>query len=421
MKKTALFTLLLFLSALTAIPINTFSDTGEKRNYILWDAAITDYIKQDLWQASLAYDAGHSLMVPMHAAFSLNEQAWQLQFADLFRRFTKNMKNYAIAENERLSKLHFLYLGSCYLNLSAGTQNSALSDFRESLYRLLIENVTDLWLFKPAWQWGRKAFGGGMKERIDWKLGSNIPWKKYYKAFIDEELFLFAIAGELSYYQTNATCPANEKKLANEIRQYAYKVFRKAVVLQKGGEWLFQPGVWSDHPDFLYAGHSRKAPGLKASRIKVIAEDVSHSHRLPLWLKSIEKAFPSGSEQNQYFAALLSGLDKQFFEKVVVKPTNAFPSYRTTNYMDGWNGIYRYDYGSLRSNYGYGPFELSGTITLGWWSFLGSEKSSAMYKALAAAFPLRKDVMALYAYPQKNWTNSQCNLRELIVRLASKL
>ena len=416
-----LVTILLLLPVLSLIPIRATAGATDERCYVLWDNVINDYIKQDLWQATRAYDAGHLLMIPMQASFSLNEQDWQLQFADLFQRFTDKVANYEIAENERLSKLHFLYLGSRYLNLSANTMNSRLTSNNERLYNSIIENITVLWSFQPAWQWGRKAFTGGMKERIAWKLGANIVWKKYYKAFVDEELFLFAIAGELRCYQTKTSCLANEKEVVNEILQYALKVFYKAVVYQNDGGWLFQPGVWSDHPDFSYAGHNNKAPGLKLLRIKKIAEDVSHSHRLPLWLKSLERAFPSESPQNRYFTELLIGLDKQFFEKVVVSPIAAFPSYRTTNYMDGKNGIYRYVYGSLKNYHGYGAYELSGTITLGWWSFLGSEKSSAMYQALTATFPLPENVMALYAYPQKRWTNSQCSFRELIVRLAAKL
>ena len=41
----------------------------------LWKQTISVYLKDDLWLEDEAYDASHTLMVPMHIAFMLNDVA----------------------------------------------------------------------------------------------------------------------------------------------------------------------------------------------------------------------------------------------------------------------------------------------------------------------------------------------------------
>lgn len=140
-----------------------------------------------------------------------------------------------------------------------------------------------------------------------------------------------------------------------------------------------QPGVWSDHPDYLYASYSKSSPNLKPVPVKNIAGETSHSHRFPLILNSLRDA--DAPERSVLYVDILKGLNKQFFEIVVKMPSSAFPYYRTTNYMDGQNGLYRYGYKTMPV--GMRPYELSGTLMYGWWGILRSEESRAMYKYMA--------------------------------------
>jgi len=65
---------------------------------------------------------------------------------------------------------------------------------------ILYKEVKKYWLEEPAWQWNREDFPNGIKERILWKLKAKDCKKLFYKAIIDEELFLFAIASDLIAY-----------------------------------------------------------------------------------------------------------------------------------------------------------------------------------------------------------------------------
>jgi hypothetical protein len=79
-------------------------------------------------------------------------------------------------------------------------------------------------------------------------------------------------------------------------------------------------------------------------------------------------------------------------------PDTDFRGLRMTNFMDGENGVYRYGYPTQGAGNGFGPFELSGSVNLGWWSFLGSATSPA-YAAQKASMPFVEDVIRLYVGP----------------------
>ena len=169
---------------------------------------------------------------------------------------------------------------------------------------------------------------------------------------------------------------------------------------------------------------------MKPCPVPGIAEDASHSHRTALWLRSLAAQYPQGSGENRYYLDLLRGLEVQFLDVVVVPPSAGFPSWRTRNYMDGHNGIYRWGYESQGPNQGYGPYEDSGTLLLGWWSFLGGPRIRALYADLAGRFPLPREVVQLYTGPgtrrERSETASEPNFftngaAELVCRLAARI
>ncbi|NPV51845.1 MAG: hypothetical protein HPY60_11730 [Candidatus Methanofastidiosum sp.] len=207
-------------------------------------------------------------------------------------------------------------------------------------------------------------------------------------------------------------------------------VFERRIVWQENGGWLFQPGILEDHPDYAYAGHKVKKFGMKPLPVEGIAMDSSHSHRFPLWLTSLADAHPEGSTKRAFYERLKKELEIQLFNKVIIPPTEEFQAWRMTNYMDGYNGIYRWNYVTQGMNNGYGPYELSGTLLLGWWSFLSSSRIQNVYNDLARNFPLPEEVIKTYTGP--NTTRERHPLVklpeaykngmiEIIVRLASKI
>lgn len=394
----------------------------------LWRTTVQPYLAGPLWIDRDAYDAGHYLMVPLHAAFYLDVPEWQDQFAEYADRFV--VEGYAELDEppNRETRLQHMYVLSQLVVLALKMDRREL--IPDGLVDLLYEEVHRKWSVEPAWQWGRDPFEGGMRERLLWKLDTEAPAHGFWRAIIDEEFPLFAIASDLLQYERLANRRHEHSDSMREIADMTVKVFESEVVWADDGTWVFQPGVWSDHRDYQYAGRHAKAKSLDPSPIQDIAPDTSHSHRYPLWLFSYQHAFAADTAEHGYFRDLRVGLAEQFFGRVVVPPSADFPTYRTNNYMDGRNGLYRWEYQTQGPNNGYGPYELSGTLLLGWWIFLGTDEACVMYGHLADSFPLSDDVLQTYVGPNTSrdrhplvmdpaaYTNG---FRELIVSLAAEL
>jgi hypothetical protein len=393
------------------------------RDRELWTKEVTPLLARPLWNENGSrYNAPNLLMLPLHAAFKLEIRAWQLQFVNHFARFSQSSPPDTFPAAYELGWLQYDYLASQFLVLSA----RAGAPVDERLSILLGKQISALWTSRPAWQWAEPAFRG-IRARVAWKLATRSTPKSYYRAIVDHEEFVFAIAADLSQYQRLTGAQTISPALSKEILETAKEVYAQRVVWQSDGGWLFQPGVWVDHPDYRYVKQSRKVAGMAPAPSNDVAEDVSHSFRLPLWLVSLRDAATDSSESRNY-SDLLKGLESQFFAHVLVRPTPAFPAYRLTNWMDGRNGVYRWNYSARGATWGYGPYQLSATFTLGWWAFLGTKRIRDAYADEAAHFPLSATVLAGY-FPDLSRVDAVpsvtpdpiMDFRELNVRLASML
>lgn len=391
----------------------------------IWERTVRPYLADPLWADRDAYDAGHYLMVPLHAAFYLDRPAWQDQFANYAHRFVSTGYDELSEPPNRETRLQHMYVLSRFAVLAASFDRQGM--IPTGLLDLLYDEVHSKWALEPAWQWARDPFPGGMRERLHWKLDTPRPEHSFWRAIIDEEFPLFAIASDLLAYERLTGFRHQHSSVMVEIAAMTSRVFDQEAVWASDGTWVFQPGVWTDHVDYAYAGRSVKSRSLEPAPVEGIAPDTSHSHRYPLWLYSYQVGSPSGGDQ---FLNFRRGLSRQFFMRVAVPPSEAFPAYRTTNYMDGRNGLYRWEYATQGPDNGYGPYEVSGTMLLGWWIFLGTEPACEMYAQLSDSFPLPQDVLRTYVGPNTSrdrhplvadpasYTNG---FRELIVRLAAQL
>jgi len=362
---------------------------------ILWDSIVAPKLDTTLWQKGSAYDAGHFFMLPLHAAFKLENDDWQLQFAAHFKKFSET--GFADAEPTRLYRLQYYYLASWFLVLAVQHQKDSL--IPPNLYTVIHDEVDLIWNMETSWTWKHglipfKHFNN-MRSRILWKLYNvDMPAKTFYRAIVDEEKFLFAIAANLKTYLklTEAdTMPANE--VIDDVLLQAHVVWQRRAEWNSEGGWLFQPGYWTDHDDFLYAGNTNKNNPEKL-QVDNLAEDVSHSHRTALWLTSFINA--SDDSNRVFYDTLLKGLDTQFFNKVLVLPSDSVNTYLTNNFMDGSNGLYRWNFKENQPNTGFGPFELSGTMLIGWWTFLETERIKNVYRELSLRFPIPENILAIY-------------------------
>ena len=389
----------------------------------LWASTVEPMLQRPVQSPAQAYQDAEMLMVPMHAAFHRNDLAWERSFSDHFQRMLRNSSQ---LPDQSLSRLFYLYLASQFVVVARRSGHVEL--IPEGLPEFLFGEVEAGWLKRPATQYEHPTFVG-MRDRVIWKLNNHKVAKSYYRAFLDDELFLFAIAADLRY---GATQKQSSWRLSlDDIISVADKVYTQESTRTPSGGWLLQPGVWTDHPDFKYAGRARTEAAMQPAPLPNIGWDSSHFFRAPLWLTSMMNAFATGSRGYNFYSGLRNGLAQQFFTKVLVPSSADFPCYRQNNFMDGSNGLYRWGYGSLGSNNGYGPYGVSGALLLGWWTFLETDQSRTLYRSLANQFPWSKQCRELYLGPKpanKPYTDKELDpnssamrVYHLIVLFASEL
>jgi len=382
------------------------------------------YLQDDLWNEIYIYDAGHYVMLPMHVAFWANEDAWVNDIRDLMKRSVENLGDISDLPSSSglLNWLQYAYLMSRYITLE-----QAEPDLIVTLASYLDQEVHRIWSKYPAWMWSREPFPN-MRERVEWKLNCTDPQYSYYRCIFDQEIFVFAIAADLIFYDFSHNGVLTHVDTHRQISEYAYRVFVDRVSYTNENAWVFQPGVWTDHGDYAYAGQRDKGTNLVKKPVPGIAEDSSHAHRMPLWLVSLRSIYQKDDEEYAYYDNLINGLGKQVVDNVLSYPTESFGGIRMTNYMDGSNGLYRWQYITAGNDDGYGPYELSATFLLGWWSFTNNNTIKGAYKQMIDLYPLSDAVIKTYVGPnttrERNpWIDVPDSLNkglyELICRLAA--
>ncbi|MCW5937939.1 MAG: hypothetical protein KIT11_11610 [Fimbriimonadaceae bacterium] len=391
-----------------------------ERDRELFDANIAKYLSRDSWNDSLAYLHGHFLMVPLQAAFLMDEEAWISQYEAQFKRFVKVPRDQWC--KNPLSRFQYLYVPSRFLALSAMTGRK--SDVAPELNKVLTDAVVARWTTEDAIAFDHKPFTG-VGERVRHKLSLSNPARSHFKAYTDEEFFIFAVASDLIYVERKTGVKNPKSATLREIVDTAMRVVRAESEFTPQGGWLFQVGGWTDHPDDAYAGYSTYQPGLVPKKKSDVVMDTSHFHRFALYVNSLRNAQEPGSSDAKYMDRVFKGLSKQMADVVLVPPDNSTKFWRTKNFMDGWNGLYRYGAADLGGK-GYGPYELSGTFLMGWWSFLDNPKIDKAYAEISQAFPLSQAELQVYQGPvykpnptAKSWYEN--GLAELFTRLAAKM
>jgi hypothetical protein len=366
----------------------------------LWQRRIRPRLARDLWQTPARYDAATLFMLPLHAAFERNYPEGQQQIAEHIARFMSQRDTVRLNPDAQLSWLQYFYFLSRFVVLAADHGHADL--IPRELPAALDDWVVQLWQRDPAWQWFRKPIPGGVRARLEWKLSdaTGPGGKAFEHAILDQEFFMFSIAADLRHYGRSVGAPLATDPVLAEVDRFTRRVYDARVKWNADSGWTFQPGIWRDHPDHMYDCWTEKKPGLARCAIAGGVEDVSHSHRFPLWLRSSIEAAPSGSAERAYYERLQTGLERQFFDRVLVHPSPEFAGYRLRNYMDGENGIYRWQYKSLGPDQGYGPYELSAALVNSWWPFLPGPRARQLFHDVAGQFPLSDQVLQLYRGPR---------------------
>lgn len=368
-------------------------DTLIDKSLEINSSVFIDYLNDTLWSKRDAYDAAHILMIPLHYAVKSNDDVLLNAFESHFAKFYKAYKaNEVLIEG--LNELQYLSLFSRYLALTSSSNKE--KELKSNLYSLLNERFNYYWNEKPAWQWGRDPFQGGIKERIRWKLENIDERANYYNVFHDADFFAIGIAADLMFYAINNNSPINEYEGAIDL---FFAIMDQRLDLSKQG-WVFQLDYWLDHSDYSYSGYfvepNEEAPKITANSIQ---EDASHGHRWPLWLAQVS--------QVKDISEISERLKWQFLN-VIIEDSMSYKAGIPilNNYMCGHNGYYRWAY-QTHKNEGYAPYKLSGTFSLGWWSLLNDKKIAEYYLLLANAFPLNDANKSLYLHVSSRKRNSK--------------
>lgn len=380
------------------------------------------YLTRDSWNDSLAYLHGHFYMVPLHAAFLLDDKDWQNQFEAHYKRLVAVPRS-QLCQNP-LSRLQYLYTATRFLALSA--QAGRQSPVNAPLTKYLSDEIVDRWENQDAIGFDIPHFHG-VKERIEHKLTLVNPAKSYYAAITDEEAFLFAEAADLLYVEKKTGAKNPLHGTLQEIVRTGNQVYHDRGSFEGKG-WLFDVGKWTDHPDLVYAGNKEITFGMVQKKVSDITMDTSHFHRFALFVTSMRNSYDPGSGDYKYFDRIRTALAYQLNKVVLKKPDAKFSGYRLTNFMNGMNGVYRYGSASdVGADKGYGPYELSGTFLIGWWSFLGDPDVDKAYADIAGMFPLSEDILRVYqgptyaAPPRKDKSWYENGLAELFASLGGKM
>jgi hypothetical protein len=378
--------------------------------------SVTDPLLDDsVGTNARAYHVGSMAIVPLYAAFRGDDPDWQHHFAAHFERLLQSTS--VIAGFNELSRLQYLYFASQFLVVAKDTGHSDL--IPAGLPDYLYSELRSTWLDRPASVYAHPPFDG-RRESLVYKLRLRSPEKSYYRAIMDWDFFLFAIAADLRHYGGTPAQRRAWKATLEDVLQIAETVCRQEIKPTSSGGWLLQPGVWRDHPDYQYTGYTQAVTGMLPAPSPGGSWDSSHFLRAPLWITSLMNAYPRGSPRHEFYANLRLGLARQFFAKVMVPPSADCPCYRLNNFMDGSNGLYRWGYGSFGPDNGYGPYQVSGSMMIGSWSFLGSERSKTLYLDLAKAYPWPKPCIELYLGPNPGghpYTESQLDVDSSAMRL----
>lgn len=346
-----------------------------------------EYLEDPLWSERDAYDATHMLMIPLEFAFEFNDEA----LLSCFSSYIENLEN-AVSEESwempgRLNWIQHLHLIARYYVLSNDIDGTdwVLSEFQR------------FWSDEPAWLWARDPFDG-IKERIEWKLRTSDEdiAQSYYNVIFDEDYFTLSLGIDLYglYYRADRLdeCPG-----CVEAKDFFKTIFNDRVEWDGDG-WLIDIGRWRDHRDYAYASYYREPISLEGETLSKqlrndVVTDSSHALRYPSWLRSAQLSL---DEDASFINKLQDGLKFQFMDSILVTGQGTVPM--LNNFMDGENGWFRYNYASHQGALnGYGPYSLSGSFALGWWSLLGGKAISEEYERLVEAFPLDEAELQLYS------------------------
>ncbi len=351
---------------------------------ILYMDTVGQLLQEDLWNKRDMYDASNYLMVPMHYAFRSGDIEKIEAFHRFFARWFESINGddvYAFSEQPASVNIFQFYYFCCeYLRLCSisGELSSVPDGFYDFLYCQVEYQYTEV----PG-NWNSEKNYLSRAEQI--LLHKEYPYH-YYSALTDMDLFPLAALCDLRI--VSQFTGEGHTELLDRAAMLAYRMYTDMTLVtetEKGG-YLFQVGVWRDHKDYAYAGNVEITKNIQPCIREDIVSDSSHFIRHALWLTSFQQA-QIYQEQYDLFQLRREELANQLIN-YVIQYVDGKPL--ATTFMDGTFGVYRYSYNT--EGVGHQGYSLSGTLLLGWWSFLDDSRITKVYENILAQFPMSAGV-----------------------------
>lgn len=226
------------------------------------------------------------------------------------------------------------------------------------------------WLEMPAWHWAGAY--PNVRARTIAKLDGEpkLATRRFFRAFIDYDLHLFAIAGDLVAAERIAPwLIGNRADRAAVIDAHAIglRVLKERIDRGSDGRGFgFDRGYWGDNPVAAYANCTNARPPVAECRWADYVSDVSHAQRWPSWLESFAAA-DDGKDAGQ-IAQWRAGLARSLADKVLTEDAAGRPLMR--NFIDGHDGWYLFT-GTQPGGSGIRPGSLTGwSMRYGAWAEL---------------------------------------------------
>jgi len=201
-------------------------------------------------------------------------------------------------------------------------------------------------------------------------------------------------AASLSKCRKNLGLPPNSS--LDIAKNKATELIKRALVW-KNETNLWQPGERKNYQDYKYAGkinglyqeikkdeiecRGEETPeycNLQEAIVEGIGMDVSHYlSKWPVFFLAMKEASQTEEESN-YYQKIIEGTIKQVENSVIEYKNN---QYLLTNYMDGTNGVFRWNYANKGKNWGYNSYELSFIYLFSILGYLNKDNNNKLYKA----------------------------------------
>lgn len=373
----------------------------------LWSTTISPYLADSLWIERDRYDAGVRLMPLIHAAFQLDQNTWLTELAEHYSRAAEF--DHSQIDRE-LYRLQYFYPALEFIRLAVESDREELVSSK--LLNTIQADVDSLWLREDAGNWF-KTFKG-MRARLLWKLDTKDVDYSYYRAVNDSTLMVMAMAADLKAIENVRGQETRWTRTLDDILSSAERMYEQEGQYSQDGSWIFQQGVWRDYYTHQFAAYTSVEPGARPQPVAGIGEDAGHAMRYPIMLRSMANAHPVGNEIRQRYENRLAGFRELIDEKILVHASDDIPYSRLNNYVDGTNGVYRWNYPTLASNTGILPFQQSRVLLHGWYGFAGGLVVEDVYAKLKSQFPLSEVATNVYY-------NGGTSIREINPALANFL